>query len=964
LILPMEPESFLDALPVGVFRIRSDLSGKIILANPEFGAIFGYRESESLEGKCFRDHFLSGSDWKKFIDQVWLDKQIRGLEFQLITSEGSQFWASINASLVENNEGQEQWIAGTIEDIEIRKFGQLQNSAQMEILRQASLSLTSSLELNDVLETIAQCALDLVPRVRNCHIFLYQAGNGKQLEFGTVLWGDGRKNEPYSKPRPDGLTMKVAQSGEPILVSDLRSDPIYAGTPESWTGSIIGLPLKIGKRVVGVMNVSHTEPGALTELNQRLLRMLADQAAIAIENARLYAAVATEKRHLSLLFDIGNELEPSLDSDEILERSIRLTCETMGGALGITLQCASGGIEFGRLKFYRSTRYNHQAIEFSPDIMLREQLFVEIVKKDAAITYRDLTIEYPGGELPGWCGGMHSMLASPIIHGDTRLGILCLFHEQRDFFADDHLGLIQAICQQVGVALSNAGRYEQVEHLVGMLEGEQQRLLDLVQRLPVGVILLDEGFQPVVSNSYADEILANFGIKNPQDTLSNIGKHSIEDLVRMSEIPQPVEIQISSSKPRIFEIVTRPLNGSKGSWILVMREVTQDRQIQSRIHMQDRLATVGQLAAGIAHDFNNIMATILVYSDLLKKDYDLSPQGLEQLGTIQQQVHRAATLIRQIMDFSRQSILEPSSLDLLPFIKEFEKLLGRVLPETIRVELRFRPGDYPVHADPTQLQQVLMNLAINARDAMPNGGVLSFDISHLVLHPGDTPPSPFLPHGEWIAITVGDTGSGIPAEVIPHIYEPFFTTKSIGEGTGLGLAQAYGIIKQHGGYIDVQSEVGEGTRFSIYLPTLPAKKFEKAEISFSPPVEGHGQTILVVEDDPITLNAIQDLLEAQEYQVLAAKNGKSAIKILESRSGTVDLLVSDMVMPEMGGLALFHQVQERWPELETLFVTGHPLGDESQALLEEKKITWLQKPFAVPEFFFKVEELLAAPKKP
>ena len=553
----MEPETCLDALPVGVFRIMSDLSGKILLTNPEFGVIFGFRESESLEGKYMRDYFPSGSDWKKFIDRVWLDKQIRGLEVRLMTSEGSQFWASINASLVENHGGQAQWIAGTIEDIGIRKIEQLQNSAQMEILRQASLSLTSSMDLHDVLETIAQCALDLVPGIRNCHIFLYQAGNGKQLEFGTALWGDGKKNEPFSKPRQDGLTMNVAQRGEPILVSDLRSDPIYAGTPESWTGSIIGLPLKIGERVLGVMNVSHTEPGALTESNQRLLKMLADQAAVAIENARLYAAVATEKRHLSLLFDIGDELEPSLDSDEILERAVRLTCETIGGSLGITIQCASGGMEFGRLKFYRSMTSNYQEIEFSPDLMMREQLFLDIALKDTAIKLRDLTIEYPGGELPGWCGGMRSMLASPIIHGKARLGILCLFHEQRDYFSDDQLELVQAICQQVGVALSNAGRYEQVQHLVEMLEGEQQRLLDLVERLPVGVILLDEGFNPVVSNNYANEILANFGIKNPENTILNIGKHSIKDLVRKAEIPQPVEIQIVDSKPRIFEIVIR-----------------------------------------------------------------------------------------------------------------------------------------------------------------------------------------------------------------------------------------------------------------------------------------------------------------------------------------------------------------------------------------------------------------------
>ncbi len=956
----MEFESLVENLPIGIFRLACDPPGKILITNPEFLAIFGYRDLNDLKCLSLGDHFNADSEWNDFYDQLAANHHIGGFEVQLKAKDGSNFWASINASLVENPGKNKKWIVGTIEDIDERMFEQLRSFTHMEILRQAGLSLTASLDLKDVLDTIAQCAMDLVPGMRNCHIFLYQPDNGKQLVFGTALWGDGKKSQPFSQPRQSGLTMTVAQTGEPILVSDFRSDPIYANTPESWTGSIIGLPLKIGKRVVGVMNVSHTEPGALTELNLGLLRMLGDQAAIAIENARLYEAVATEERHLSLVYDIGRELAPSLNSDEILERAARLTSEALGGALGMAFLYLPQERKLNGHKVYQSTKTSHLDFKIPTDIEMREGLLSEVTRNQTAVNIPDLRLGRSSGEIPDWCHGMHSMLGSPITHGEQLMGVLCLFHEQRDFFSEDHLELIQSICHQVGVALSNIGRYEQVQHLVEMLEGEQQRLLDLVERLPVGVILLDETHRPVVVNSYGGEILANFGFDDPEAVLIGLGPHSIDDLIQHYDDPQPVEIQIDGSEPQLFEVKTRPLGGERHHWILMLREVTLDRQIQSRIHMQDRLATVGQLAAGIAHDFNNIMATILVYSDLLKKDLDSNPNGLEQLTIIQQQVQRAASLIRQILDFSRQSVLEPSSLDLLPFIKEFEKLLERVLPETIRVQLKFHPGEYPVHADPTQLQQVFMNLAINARDAMSYGGILSFDINHLELHPGDVPPSPYLPHGEWIAITIGDTGSGIPAEVISHIFEPFFTTKPVGEGTGLGLAQAYGIIKQHGGYIDVQSDEGEGTRFAVYLPTLPTQQFETAITHYSSPLEGHGQKILVVEDDPITLNAIQDLLEAQEYQVLAANNGNEALQILEHESGTVDLLVSDMVMPEMGGLALYNHVQHRWPKIRTLFVTGHPMGVDRQSLLEEKQITWLQKPFSVPEFFFKVEEILAA----
>ncbi len=881
----MEPETLLEDLPIGIFRLASDKSGKILDGNSEFKVILGYQEINDLDDRTMVKHFLFQTDWDEFFDLVTGNRYVGGFEVQLKANEGSNFWASINASLVPSPDNNEEWIIGTVEDIDERKFEQLRSVTHMEVLRQASLSLTASLDLKDVLDTISQCAMDLVPGMRNCHIFLFQEGNGKQLIFGTALWGDGRKNQPFSLPRKDGLTMTVAQTGEPILVSDFRSDPIYANTPESWTGSIIGLPLKIGTRVVGVMNVSHSEPGALTENNLRLLRMLGDQAAIAIENARLYEAVAREERHLSLVYEIGRELAPSLNSGEILDRATILTCEALEGVMGMAFLYLPRENKLRKHKVYQTTEISCHDFESAMDIEMDEGVFAQVARNLTAVKIYDLYENEFNDEIPEWCDGLHSMLVSPIIHGEKLMGVLCLFHEQRDFFSNNHLELIQSICHQVGVALSNIGRYEQVQHLVEMLECEQQRLLDLVEHLPVGVILIDEKNKPVVINSYGSEILSNFGFDDPGAELMNLGPHSIDDLIRQHQDPKPVEIRIDGSHPKIFEVETRPLGGDRPHWILMLREVTHDRQIQSRVHMQDRLATVGQLAAGIAHDFNNIMATILVYSDLLKKQFPSNPVGMEQLTIIQQQVQRAASLIRQILDFSRQSVMEPSSLDLLPFIKEFEKLLERVLPETIQVQLKFHAGEYPVHADPTQLQQVFMNLAINSRDAMPNGGILSFDIRHLEITPGDIPPSPYVPQGEWITITIGDTGSGIPPEAMPHIFEPFFTTKPVGKGTGLGLAQAYGIIKQHGGYIDVQSKVGEGTRFAIYLPTLPSQQIDKVDVHYSSPLEGHGQTILVVEDDPITLNAIQDLLEAQEYRVLAANNGNEALQILEHKSG-------------------------------------------------------------------------------
>jgi CheY-like chemotaxis protein len=344
------------------------------------------------------------------------------------------------------------------------------------------------------------------------------------------------------------------------------------------------------------------------------------------------------------------------------------------------------------------------------------------------------------------------------------------------------------------------------------------------------------------------------------------------------------------------------------------------------------------------------MAAILVYTDLLSNDPEIPPSSRDRLKIIEQQVQRAASLIRQILDFSRRSVMEQSDLDLLPFVKELDKMLRRVLPETIQLELSYRAGNYLVHADPTRLQQAIMNLALNARDAMPNGGLLHFELNRIMVTPNQKPPMAEMRPGEWVRIIVKDMGVGIRTDHLPRIFEPFFTTKPVGQGTGLGLAQVYGIIKQHDGFIDVKTKVGHGTSFIIYLPALDEPKIQIEAPETRVRLNGVGKTVLVVEDDPATREALQALLEAHQYQVETARNGLEAMQIIESTSRGIDLVVSDVVMPIMGGVALYKNIRERWPELKVLLVTGHPLEGENQEMLEKGKVNWLQKPFSAQAF--------------
>jgi CheY-like chemotaxis protein len=302
--------------------------------------------------------------------------------------------------------------------------------------------------------------------------------------------------------------------------------------------------------------------------------------------------------------------------------------------------------------------------------------------------------------------------------------------------------------------------------------------------------------------------------------------------------------------------------------------------------------------------------------------------------------------------------MEQSALDLLPFVKELDKMLGRILPETISLELTYQPGEYWVNADPTRLQQVFMNLALNARDAMPEGGLLQFGLSRYELPAGNTPTALNMPPGKWIRIQISDTGMGIPSEVQQHIFEPFFTTKPVGQGTGLGLAQVYGIIRHHEGYIDFTSQPGEGTIFTIYLPSLyhPPVMPPISDIHYE--ISGQGETILVVEDDEITREAICALLQANQFEVITAPNGQRALEIYQQEMERITLIISDVVMPAMGGVELYTHLQENFGDIKMLFITGHPLEGKYQQLLEKGSVHWLQKPFSVQKFNETVWSLL------
>jgi len=380
------------------------------------------------------------------------------------------------------------------------------------------------------------------------------------------------------------------------------------------------------------------------------------------------------------------------------------------------------------------------------------------------------------------------------------------------------------------------------------------------------------------------------------------------------------------------------------------------RESEKQLRQQEQLAAIGRLAGGIAHDFNNLMATIILCAQMSLTRRDLPAQTTEAFETILDESRRAAELVQQILDFGRRSMLEKHRLDLAPLVKKTIGVLQRTLPENIHITLD-APDSTPliVEADPTRIQQALINLALNARDAMPEGGELHLRLCHTSVKPdkesGVTKGSlssqaEGIEKGEWICLTVMDTGAGMTKETQTHLFEPFFTTKPVGKGTGLGLAQVYGIVKQHDGHIRVETAIGEGTVFHIYLPAYEEEvetEETKTEKPFALP-PGREETILLVEDAERLRKAMQEILESLGYRVLTAANGKDALEIFRS-AGEVNLVIADLVMPTMGGKQLLQTLKQASPGLKALAITGYMMETNLQELEQVGFCGVVPKPF-------------------
>ncbi|GAB4411324.1 MAG: hypothetical protein Fur0044_05260 [Anaerolineae bacterium] len=865
--------------------------------------------------------------------------------------------------------------ASAIENARLHRAEQSRRE-ELEAVQNVSLNLTASLELSDVFDAILSAALELVA-AEDAHIFLYETG---QLTFGAMMDREGRHDQPFSQPRPQGLTYTVAQSGEAVIIPDMRNHPLFADAPADWYGAIIGMPLKVGERVVGVMNAFYAQPYAFSDREISTLRILAGQAAIAIENARLYAETEQRAQQLAILNELDRAISATLHLDDIYHAFARHTTRLLAyDQISIYL------LEEEHILVVYEANVDDLAPTMGAKLPLKSSAAGWVIAHGQPLLRHNIAADSRFAEdEQRVAAGLQSSLVLPLRFKRKIIGAWQISSRQKGAYHPDHLEIGQAIADQLANAIENARLYKQArleiserKQIEAALRASEERFRQVISSITDHIYVTEikpDGQRINIYHSPHVEALTGYAIENfnadwrfwPSVAIHPDDREAAaEQAARLAQGQNSeIEYRMVRADGEIIWVrdsarVEIDANNSKIIYGVVSN-ITQRKQLETQFLQSQKMDAVGRLAGGVAHDFNNLLTVINGYSELLLHRYLNETMPFRRyVEEIKKAGQRATALTGQLLAFSRKQVLQPKIFYLNDVVADMDKMLQRLIGEDIELICRPRTGLGKVKADPGQIEQVILNLVVNARDAMPNGGKITLETDNLSLDQSSTGQHLGLEPGRYVVLTVKDTGAGIDPKVLPHIFEPFFTTKEKGKGTGLGLATVYGIVNQSGGQIDVASQPGLGTTFTIYLPEVEQAIEPSAPEQLDEAPDGD-ETILLVEDEDMVRELSRTILLRHGYHVLEAAYGAEALQISQRYEGMIDLLATDVVMPQMSGRELAERLLQLRPNLKVLYMSGYTEDTIVHHGVTEPGVAFLPKPFTPTVLARKVREVLDA----
>ncbi|CAN5172889.1 hypothetical protein BH24GEM2_BH24GEM2_11070 [soil metagenome] len=573
--------------------------------------------------------------------------------------------------------------------------------------------------------------------------------------------------------------------------------------------------------------------------------------------------------------------------------------------------------------------------------------------------------------------GITSMMDVPIQLEGRTVGVLCHEHAgpPRSWTVEEQT-FAASLAKYISLALEVAQR----RSAEAELRESETRLSQTLEAVPAGVFVVNASGVPEYANQRAQQILGRGIVAG---TKADDFPEVYQAFVAGTEEPYPAgrlpvvralagealavdDMEIRRPDRVVpLHVEAAPLRDTEDrivAAVAVLVDVTETRRLEEQLRQAAKMEAVGRLAGGVAHDFNNLLTVISGNTELRLADAPAGSSAREDLEEILRAAHRAAELTRQLLAFSRQQVLKPKLLYLADSLRGMQRMLPRLLGEDIELTIRAEPDAGPVMADPAQIEQVILNLAINARDAMPRGGLLQIETCNARLTAEDSRKYPDSVPGDYALLKVCDSGKGISPEVLKHIFDPFFTTKEPGKGTGLGLATVFGIVKQSGGYIWVDSTPGTGTTFRIYLPRTEEPKSAGEKTEATPDAKRGNETILLVEDEEQVRRFAGRVLRRMGYTVREASGGEEALRLLGGEDAPPDLLLTDLVMPGMSGRELAEAMTGQHPSIPVLYMSGYTEDAVVQRGVREESVEFIQKPFSPDDLARRVREVLDRPE--
>ncbi len=709
---------------------------------------------------------------------------------------------------------------------------------------------------------------------------------------------------------------------------------------------------------------------------------------------------------------LAEELAGEEDARDQLDRLAAKARNGVAGSLELRVRprgAADGALEWRYVVAYPVAERPGTVLWIVNDITLRRQM--EQVVKEEQESFVDLLENAPVGfysvdehgrfifanrTLCGWLGLSHedmenSMICLHDVIAEALPADTPLYHPFSEAEAvrgevgmvDGDEGVFQAAIRQdlVTGAGGHVLRTRSVVHNLSRERAAAEALERSVQRFerffidaPVGIALLDLAGHLTECNS----VFAGLTGRRAEDltgcSLFDLVKPEHRERIRAALETAPGEtvpaaqgaieahlIGEGETTCAIYLNAVADSTGATSGFITHFIDMTEQRKLEDQFAQSQKMQAVGQLAGGMAHDFNNLLTAMIGFSDLLLLRFKATDPAFADIMQIKQNANRAANLVRQLLAFSRQQTLQPRRLNVTDILAELSHLLRRLLGENMELKMIHGRDLGMVRADQGQLEQVIINLAVNARDAMPDGGKVELRTSNVTLTGELKRGAEIVPAGDYALIEVEDNGSGIEPEVVDRIFDPFFSTKEVGAGTGLGLSTVYGIVKQSGGHVFVDSKLGQGTVFSIYLPHAHAAAGAAAVEEQAPKAArdlSGMSTILLAEDEDAVRAFAARALRKKGYEVHEAQSGEAALDIVKEKGDTLDLLVTDVVMPRIDGPTLARQVRETHPDIKIIFISGYTEDAFRKKLGEEEGIHFLPKPFSLKQLAAKVKEVI------